>query len=228
MLRRFLCLCCLASVASANPPSAAMKLVWSEEFKDPAVDESKWVFEGDRQVVSIKDGKLVIALRDRPDGWQGSGISTRDKFVQQQGYFEASIRFPASRGHHGGFLLRNKQTAEPPAAILYYESFGDDRLFPWARIGDSKGVRELRPVKTDLSLKPGQVTKSFNTYGFLWNDRQYAWYFNGKLVHKLDKPEVKEPMYISLNHWVSDFERKDLQPAKLPDDVEVDWVRVWK
>ena len=33
-----------------------------------------------------KDGKLVLALRERPDGWQGGGVSTRDKFTQQQGY----------------------------------------------------------------------------------------------------------------------------------------------
>ena len=47
-------------------------------------------------------------------------------------------------------------------------------------------------------------------------------------MHKLDKPEVKEPMHLFLGHWVGDFERKDLLPAKLPDDVEVDWVKIWK
>jgi hypothetical protein len=35
-------------------------------------------------------------------------------------------------------------------------------------------------------------------------------------------------MHLFLGHWVSDFERKDLLPAKLPDDVEVDWVKIWK
>lgn len=227
-MKTFLALCLTTVALLANPPSSTMKLVWSDEFKDGEVDESKWTLEGDNQALAIKDGKLVITLRERPDGWQGSGLSTRDKFTQQQGYFEASIRFPATKGHHGAFVVRNKPTSEPPAAALYFECFGEDKLVPWAKVGDSKGVRELRPIKTDLNQKPGQVSKGFNTYGFLWNDRQYAWYFNGKLVHKLDKPEVKEPMHLFLGHWVSDFERKDLQPAKLPDDVEVDWVKVWK
>ena len=205
-----------------------MKLVWSEEFKDAQIDETKWTYEGPKEALAIKDGKLVISLRERPDGIQGSGLSTRDKFTQQQGYFEASIRFNATKGHHGAFVIRNKATSEPPAAALLFEGFGEDRLLPWAKVGDARGVRDLRPVKTDLTLKPGQISKGFNTYGFLWNDRQYAWYFNGKLVHKMDKPEVKEAMYLYLAHWVGDGERKNLEPAKLPDDVEVDWVKIWK
>lgn len=227
-MKTLLLLLASAAVLSANPPSSAMKLVWSDEFKDPELDQAKWTFEGDKTAVVIKDGKLVLALRDRPDGWQGTSVSTRDKFTQQLGYFEASIRFNATKGHHGAFVVRNKATSEPPAASLYFECFGEDKLVPWAKVADSKGVRELRPVKTDLNHKPGQVAKVFNTYGFLWTERQYAWYFNGKLVHKLDKPEVKEAMHLNLAHWVSDFERKDLQVSKLPDDVEVDWVKVWK
>ncbi|NBV55461.1 MAG: glycosyl hydrolase family protein [Verrucomicrobia bacterium] len=61
-----------------------------------------------------------------------------------------------------------------------------------------------------------------------WTEKAYGWYFNGKLVHKLDKPEVQEPMHVYLGNWVGDSERKLLVPGKLPDDVEVDWVKVWK
>ena len=226
-MRRLL-LCLAPLVAAAADPAAKLKLVFSDEFDGAALDQAKWTLEGGSQAVSLKGGKLVLSLTERPDGWQGTGVSTRDKFSQAQGYFEASIRFNAQRGHHGSFLARNKATSEPPAAALYFECFGEDKMTPWAKVGDSKGVRELRPVKTDLVLKPGQVSKGFNTYGFLWTDKAYTWFFNGKAVHKLDKPEVKEPMHVYLAHWVSDFERKDLVPSKLPDDVEVDWVKVWK
>jgi len=225
---RPLLLCLAPLVGFAADPTAKLKLAFSDEFDGASVDTAKWTFEGGSQAVTLKGGKLVLALVERPDGWQGSAVSTRDKFSQVQGYFEASIRFNAQRGHHGGFLLRNKTTSEPPAATLYYECFGEDKVVPWAKIGDSKGVRELRPVKTDLVLKPGQVSKGFNTYGFLWTDKAYTWFFNGKAVHKLDKPEVKEAMHLNLSHWVSDFERKDLVPGNLPDNVEVDWVKVWK
>ena len=221
--------CCLLPLAVvAADPTAKLKLAFSDEFDGAALDAAKWTYEGNAQAASLKGGKLVLTLIDRPDGWQGTAVSTREKFIQAYGYFEASIRFNAQRGHHGGFLVRNKATAEPPAACLFFECFGEDKLIPWAKVADSKGVRELRPVKTDLVLKPGQVSKGFNTYGFLWTEKAYVWYFNGKVVHKLDKPEVKEPMHLNLAHWVSDFERKDLVPGKLPDDVEVDWVKVWK
>lgn len=227
-MRRLILLSLAPCVAVAADPTAKLKLVFSDEFDGAALDQTKWTMEGGAQALSLKGGKLVLALTERPDGWQGTAVSTRDKFSQAYGYFEASIRFNAQRGHHGGFLVRNKATSEPPAATLYYECFGDDKLIPWAKVADSKGVRELRPVKTDLVLKPGQPSKGFNTYGFLWTEKAYTWYFNGKVVHKLDKPEVKEPMQVHLAHWVSDFERKDLVPGNLPDNVEVDWVKVWK
>jgi len=35
-------------------------------------------------------------------------------------------------------------------------------------------------------------------------------------------------MHVYLGNWVGDSERKNLVPGKLPDDVEVDWVKVWK
>lgn len=227
-MKTLLSLFVAAGALFAAPPSSSMKLVWSDEFKDPELDPSKWTMEGDKQAVAVKDGKLVVSLRERPDGWQGSGVSTREKFTQQFGFFEASVRFNATKGHHGSFVLRNKSTSEPPAAALYFESFGEDKMSSWAKVVSEKGIRELRPAKSELNNKPGQVSKGFNTYGFLWTERQYAWYFNGKLVYKVDKPEVKEAMHVFFGHWVSDFERKDLQPAKMPDDVEIDWVKVWK
>jgi hypothetical protein len=226
LMRQLLLL--LPLVAVAADPTAKLKLAFSEDFEGAALDATKWVMEGNAQAASLKGGKLVLAIIDRPDGWQGTAISTRDKFTQSYGYFEASIRFNAFRGHHGAFLVRNKMSTEPPAASLLFECFGEDRVVPWARVADSKGLRELKPVKTDLVLRPNQVSKNFNTYGFGWTEKAYTWYFNGKAVHKLDKPEVSEPMHVYLGNWVGDSERKNLVPGNLPDNVEVDWVKVWK
>lgn len=212
----------------ANPPSSAMKVVFSDDFNGDTLDETKWTYEGNKEPITLKGGKLVISLKQRPDGWQGSGLSTRDKFSQVQGYFEASVRFNGTKGHHGAFVVKNLDKTPVPAAALYYECFGEDRVSAWAKIADSHGVRELRPPKTGLSLTPGQTTKKFNTYGMLWNERSVVWYFNDRVIHKMDKIEAKEPMVVTLGHWVSDFESKDLVPAKLPDDFEVDWVKVWK
>jgi hypothetical protein len=62
-MKLFLALCLTTAALCSNPPSSAMKMVWSEEFKDAAIDEAKWTFEGDKQALIIKDGKLVITLR---------------------------------------------------------------------------------------------------------------------------------------------------------------------
>ena len=218
----------LAGVLLANPPSSTMKVVFSDDFNGDALDETKWTYDGNKECISLKGGKLIISLKQRPDGWQGSAVSTRNKFTQVQGYFEASIRYNGNKGHHGAFVVKNLEKTEPPAAALYYECFGEDKLVPWARLADNRGVRDVHPPKNGLNLTPGLVTKKFNTYGILWNDRGFAWYFNDRQILKMDKLDVKEPMLLHLGNWVSDFEVKDLVASKLPDDVEVDWVKIYK
>ncbi len=167
--------CCLLPLAVvAADPTAKLKLAFSDEFDGAALDAAKWTYEGNAQAASLKGGKLVLTLIDRPDGWQGTAVSTREKFIQAYGYFEASIRFNAQRGHHGAFLVRNKLTTEPPVASLLFECFGEDRVLPWARIADNKGLRDLKPVKTDLTLRANQTSKGFNTYGIAWTEKAYV------------------------------------------------------
>ena len=51
---------------------------------------------------------------------------------------------------------------------------------------------------------------------------------NGKQIHKVDRTPIATPMYVQFSHRVGEWERPSLVLKQLPDDVDIDWVKVWK
>ena len=220
-------------VLSAANPASNMKLAFSDDFDADKLDETKWAVSGDRTVLSfVKVGKataLRISLLKKEDMIQYNGINTRGKFEQARGYFEASMRMNAYKGHGASMLLRGKDEKVTPFAMAFWEAYGDDKIAPWLRILDDKGQHEMRPEKQDKSaLKAGEAAKKFNTYGILWTEKSFAWFINGKQVHKVDRVVVDAPMSLYFSHRIGEWERPSLNLKQLPDDVDIDWVKVWK
>jgi beta-glucanase (GH16 family) len=224
----------LSAVAlSAANPASNMKLAFSDEFDAPALDASKWVTVGEPTAITpFKSGKVSgvrISLIKKEDMIQTNGISTRGKFEQVRGYFEASIRMNGYRGHGGSMSLRGKDDKVVPFINVYWEGTGADYLTPWARFIDDKGQHDLRSESSGKSiLKAGEASKKFNTYGFLWTEKGFSWFANGKLIHKVDRTVIETPMSLSITHRCGEWERPNLNLKTLPDDVDVDWVKVWK
>ena len=220
------------ALAAANP-SSNMKITFSDEFDGDKLDLTKWVVWGDSSVVSLtKVGKasaLRISLLKREDMIQYNGISTNGKFSQSRGYFEASMRVNAYKGHGASMALRGKDEKVSPFAMALWESLGDDKVIPWLRVLDDKGQHEMRPEKQDkVALKPGEAAKKFNTYGILWTEKSFSWFLNGKQIHKVDRVVIDAPMSLSFSHRIGEWERPSLNMKQLPDDIDIDWVKVWK
>jgi beta-glucanase (GH16 family) len=214
-------------------PASNMKLAFSDEFDADKLDETKWVVSGDRTVLSfVKVGKasaIRISLLKREDMIQYNGINTRGKFEQARGYFEASMRMNAYKGHGASMVIRGKDEKVTPFAMALWEAHGDDKMTPWFRILDDKGQHEMRPERPDRgALKAGEAAKKFNTYGILWTEKSFSWFVNGKQVHKVDRVVVDAPMSLHFSHRIGEWERPNLNLKQLPDDVDIDWVKVWK
>jgi len=223
----------LAANALAADPSSGKKLTFSDDFNGEKVDEAKWNLPANKGTVSIvkggKDRVLRISLRKAEDMIQWNGLTTSGKFEQTYGYFEASIRMPAYKGHTAIFRLGPADEKVAPNVLLLFEGLGADQIMPWARRNDDSGQRDFRPEgKMTQFLKPGEPAKKFNTYGILWTEKAYTWFINGKKVHQVDKQDIDKPLRIHLAHRVSEAERPNLNLKQLPDDVDIDWVRVWK
>jgi beta-glucanase (GH16 family) len=158
---------------------------------------------------------------------QTNGV--RSKHEQVRGYFEASIRMNANKGHTGNMSIRPKDDKTPPSILALWEGTGADRLAPWARYLDDNGMHDLRSTETgNKILKGGEPSKKFNTYGILWTEKGFAWFVNGKQIHKVDRTPIAAPMYVQFSHRIGEWERPDLVLKQLPDDVDIDWVKVWK
>lgn len=232
-MKPLLSLLALTAALGAVNPASNMKLAFSDEFDGPALDPAKWVTMGEPTAVSfVNVAKLKavrIALIKREDMIQTNGISTRGKFQQVRGYFEASIRMNANPGHTSNMSVRGLDDKVAPFIIALWEGTGDDNLTPWARYLDDSGQHDLRSTESGKKiLKGGEPSKKFNTYGLLWTEKGFTWYVNGKQIHKVDHTPIAAPMYFNLTHRVGEWERPKLVLKQLPDDMDVDWVKIWK
>lgn len=216
----------------ADPPRK-MTLALEDNFDGAALDGAKWAVPSHIPAanVRLRDGKLVLGISSpSKDIWNGGAIVSKGRHEQALGYFEASIRFGRHPGHHGSFRLVSDRPLEPGARFqeLYVaEGFGADTVITWRKFNDGKALREEKP-KELRPLPPGKAGDGFNTYGMLWSPREIAWYINGKKVMSARDGILQDKLFLSLSHTVSEFELPRLDPAKLPDDVEVDWVKAWR
>ncbi len=230
-MKTLLSLLALTATLGAVNPASNMKLAFSDEFDGPALDASKWATYGESTAMSFvtvgKSKALRITLIKKEDMIQTNGI--RSKFEQVRGYFEASVRMNANPGHTGNMSIRGKDEKVVPYILALWEGTGDDYLSPWARYLDDSGQHYLRSDATCKKiLKGGEPSKKFNTYGILWTEKGFTWFVNGKQIHKVDRISIASPMTVQFSHRIGEWERPKLVLKQLPDDVDIDWVKVWK
>jgi hypothetical protein len=125
--------------------------------------------------------------------------------------------------------VRGLDDKEVPFILALWEGTGADNLIPWARYLDDKGQHDLRSTEGGTKiLKGGEPSKKFNTYGILWTEKGFTWFVNGKQFHKVDRTSITSPMYLGFTHRCSEWERAKLVLKQLPDDMDIDWVKIWK
>lgn len=231
-MRSFFVLWLAVSTVLAADPSLGKTLVFSDDFNGDKLDETKWSVVGSRDVISFvkfgKEGALRIGLKTGVDMIQSNSVSTRGKFSQQYGYFAASMRMNASDGHTGVFRVASDDEKTTPSISVSFHSTGKERFNPWARATVESGTQDFRPDKALPPMKSGDASKKFHTYGILWTDKAFTWYIDGKVVHKLERKEFTRPMNVTLTHRILEEDRPRLVLKTLPDDVDIDWIKVWK
>jgi len=229
---RALLLLGFVSAAFAADPSTGRKLVFLDDFNAGKLDESKWRITGSTDAISFakagKEGVVRIGLRMGADMIQNNAITSRGKFSQQYGYFVASMRMNASEGHSGTFRIATDDEKTVPSITIAFHGTGKDRLSPWGRGLTDSGQQDYRLEKPLPLMKSGDLSKKFHVYGLLWTESAFTWYVDGKVVHKLERKEFTRPMNISMTHRVLEDERQKLNLKSLPDDIDIDWVKVWK
>ena len=219
----------LAALTLGAAPNTGLKPVWEDDFNAKAIDPKKWNFNGSR----IVDGKLQVEItpKEKAGFWNGSYVSTNGKFTHPQGYFEASIRAIQSKGRGAvAFGIRNQDMSKLPAASLHFSFSGADRIDPYLNLVDEGGSHNLTPKERVIAMDGGKSFKKFLTYGLQWTDKDYRWYVEGRLVHKMVRPIPSAPMFIEFNQWLPEggYLKDFMNPKLGPEPLQVDWVKVFK
>ena len=243
--------------AHADPPLAPYgkkwSYVWGDEFNGTTLDTSKWRLNreasrrGDRlhdgylirwrwedDNVSVQDGNLVLTntrqtpFEDADDLVMAAGINSKRGFNKTYGYFEARIKIaPTADGIHTAFwLYRSPQSSVTPggadgAEIDIMESpFVTNHYNIAVHWDGNLGDASRRP----LSLHDG----SFHVFAVDWDDQEYRFYADHRLVHTYRGPGVSQSdEYLILSTGAS-WRHGNAHTGTFPNHAYVDWVWVWE
>ncbi len=237
----------LLAAIQDSPPVEGYELVWRDEFEGQALDPEKWKpwAIGPRRdafnvadAPQVRDGKLIITTRRNGDRVETGGAWTQGIYEPTYGYFEARIRFPKEVGHWGAFWLNcggmGNPVGDPKKAgvemdiVEFHQKMKSgtqvQHNLHWDGYGDA---HKSRGRSVDLA----GASEEFHTYGMEWSPEGYRFFVDGKETFtQVGEGAVVasgRPQYLILSIEVGTW-AGSIKDAKLPDSMEIDWVRVWQ
>jgi beta-glucanase (GH16 family) len=236
----------------APAEAARWRMVWHDEFEGDALDETKWSYRflGPRESAMIsKDcisldghGLLHVWVKEKDGVLQNGMIGTQRKFEATFGIMAARIKFPREQGQHGSFWMQPgkrekgaEDAARGGAEIDVVEWFGANRKDSatasnvyW---GGENGKKNRAGHMVDLKgiLKPDELTSDrFHVFSVEWSPQGYVFRIDGHETMRVNDGISHQPQYLILSLLTADWEAARLDRSKLPDSMDVDWVRVWQ
>lgn len=246
----------------AGPPSGDYQLVWSDEFdgeKNTAPDSDKWVEQDPgkrRDAVNVPEaaqldgrGHLVIKT------WsQGAGqdrqhftgmVSTRGKFEQTFGYWEARIDFDTRPGMWSAFWVMSPQMGKHPGDpeksgieidVIEHRVFNAQQkniadIAQFAVHWDGYGASHKNKGK---EVKAPNLQRGFHIFALEWTPTELIFYVDGKERWRFNEAASHRPQYVILSSevkdkgWAGDVPKRGYgDKATSKTRMVVDYVRVY-
>ena len=240
--------------------ASALVLAWQDEFDGPAgqlPDPSRWTFDvgtgwGNSQLeydtarpenVSL-DGAGHLLITARKEDWLGQSytsgrITTRGKFEQSGGRFEARMRMPSGQGMWPAFWLLGNDvaTAGWPACgeVDIMEYRGQEPLIVHGSLhgpGYSGGSALTRAYSA-----PAPLDSAFHVYALEWSASKITWELDGVVYSTVTPASVpggsawvfNHPFFILLNLAVGgNYVGSPNSSTPFPQALQVDYVRVYR
>jgi beta-glucanase (GH16 family) len=237
-------------------PGQEWKLIFSDEFDGPALDETKWTHflpwtgsDGSKQHhnshyasyimkenLEFRDGAAhlltkrqdVKALDGRDFKYTQAMITTHGKFESAFGYFEVRTKVPVDAGPGLWPAFWTLQQGWPPEMDICEVWTGTNRMhFGLAYKGPPDKDGKIPAWWDDVNLyRP--LPQGFNTYGMEWGPGYQIYNLNGKVTKEVYGEHVPEgAQYILLNSGV-DADNPPNASTVFPNAFEVDYVRVYQ
>ncbi|MEZ4684622.1 MAG: glycoside hydrolase family 16 protein [Bacteroidia bacterium] len=267
----FLLLACMGCQDDGVTTDRNYQLVWSDDFEGTAgqsPDAGKWIFENgvdwgnaqlefttDRPENASLDGEGNLAIIARSENYGGRAftsarISTRGKFSQTYGRFEARIKMPYGPGLWPAFWMIGEscipQTFDNGVCCNGYDGWpncGEIDIVemrgqaPMVAHGSAHGPGYSggNPVSKSFSYPDNRFDKDFHIYAVEWGEGFIDYFVDDNLYQRITPEDVSgewvydQPFFIVLNLAVGGnyvgFPTADTQ---FPQTMLVDYVKVYR
>ncbi|GAB3667463.1 glycoside hydrolase family 16 protein [Echinicola sediminis] len=235
----------------------AWKLVWKDDFKKDALDTTKWskippntadwgnYMTDDERCFDLKDGKLYLkgivnkdTLKDaRP--YLTGGVYTKGKFAYQYGKIEIHAKLESAQGAWPAMWMlaeQDKYGKYPKNGeidIMEHINF-EDKIYQTTH---SYYTLNLKQTNNPPHGGTAEFDKeAFNTFGLEWFPDKLVFTLNGEPTFTYPRLEgvdpsqwpYDQPFYLMIDmqlegNWVGKAD-----PADLPVQMIIDWVKVYQ
>ncbi len=232
-------------------------LVWSDEFNDTAIDESKWNFEtgngnwgwgnGEHQYyrqenASIENGKLVIEARNESYGgfnYTSTRMQTRNKADFLYGKISASIKVPEAGGTWPAFWLMPTNSVyggwPHSGEIDIMEHYGCDPGHVHSTVHNNTYNWNGGIPPTSYSTYTS-ATSDFHIYEVEWTEDELKFYVDSNYIGTYFRTNggwqqwpYDQEFYVILNLAIgSHFMPCETENNLFPQRYEIDYVRVYQ
>jgi beta-glucanase (GH16 family) len=221
-------------------------LTFSDDFSAGQLDRTKWTYGGGAIInnesqayvpdaITFSAAGLTIRTDKRPFSGGGltqpytSGeITTRGRFRQTYGYFEARMKLPKGRGLWPAFWLLPDNNSWPPE-IDVLENLGHD---PFTAHTTLHYKNPGHAYEAEQNVTGADFSAGFHTYAISWRPGSLTYYIDDVQVFQITGTQVPStPMYMILNtavgntgNWPGPVDAYTL----FPNTTVVSHVRVWQ
>ncbi|MCM1066179.1 MAG: glycoside hydrolase family 16 protein [Muribaculaceae bacterium] len=237
---------------AANPQ---WKLVWAEEFNGPELDTEVWskchrstpdwcnTMSEDESLYELRDGKLILRGVVNPDTstdpspFLTGGVWTKGKKSFEPGRFEIRARLEGTKGAWPAIWLlpfdHQKYSWPEGGEIDIMERLNNNHVA--YQTVHSPYTYTLGQTDSPQSSKTSPIDRDgFNVYGVDMYPDKIVFHINGVTTHVY--PRIEEladkgqfpfyiPQYLLIDMQLGGQWVGEVDPADLPVEMEVDWVR---
>jgi beta-glucanase (GH16 family) len=216
-----------AEPASAESAPARWNLVFADQFRGSAINETDWVvFDGPgprtRQNVIVRHGKLILRTRKIGGQWLGAGVGSNRAIVQTYGKYEARIKSGPGLGIRAVALLWPDSPDWPPE-VDFFEIGGDQ---PKRRVSTITNHYTPGHQMEHLSV-PGHYMQWHNV-GVEWTPDALKFTLDGRVVRKITEHIPQQPMWFGLQSGIETGQYAPGPRTPRIVDYKAKWVRVWQ
>lgn len=239
---------------SVDLPEHDWQLVWQDEFDDfGALDASRWNYDlggggwGNNELqtytnkaenVAIEGGVLKIVARSTGSGFTSARITTKGKFSQTYGRFEARIKMPYGPGLWPAFWMLGSDIDTNPwpacGEIDIMEYRGQQPSIIHGSV-HGPGYSGGNAITKSYGFPNARFDTDFHIFAIEWSADYIHYYVDDVLYQEITPDDVTgewvydHPFYILLNVAVGgDYVGFPTSDTPFPQTMEVDWVRVYE